>query len=52
MRPIGFVILVFIIAVSAFFVWDAWQNSGPRIPDAVEILINPTPTAPRDEDRR
>ena len=42
MRPIGFVILVFVIAVSAYFVWDAWENSGPRIPDEAEILINPT----------
>lgn len=42
MRPIGFVILVFIIAVSAYFVWDAWQSSGPRIPKEAEILIDPS----------
>jgi hypothetical protein len=41
MRPVGIIILAFVIAVSGFFVWDAWRNSGPRIPQEARILINP-----------
>ncbi len=41
MRPVGIIILAFVIAVSGFFVWDAWRNSGPRIPQDARILINP-----------
>ncbi|RKX35124.1 MAG: hypothetical protein DRP71_04780 [Verrucomicrobia bacterium] len=41
MRPVGIIILALVIAISGFFVWDAWRNSGPRIPREAKILINP-----------
>jgi hypothetical protein len=41
MRPVGIIILAFVIAVSGFFVWDAWHNSGPRITAEARVLINP-----------
>ena len=48
MRPVGIIILAFVIAVSTFFVWDAWRNSGPRIPKEAKILIYPN--AEKSED--
>lgn len=41
MRPAGIIILALVIAISGFFVWDAWRNSGPRIPREAKILVNP-----------
>jgi hypothetical protein len=41
MRPVGIIILAFVIAVSGFFVWDAWRNSGPRMTPEAKVLINP-----------
>ncbi|MEZ5274757.1 MAG: hypothetical protein R3F07_00090 [Opitutaceae bacterium] len=41
MRVIGFAILLLVIGIGGYFVWDAWQNFGPRIPKEAKVLIAP-----------